>query len=101
MGDRIVGDECLVESDGLAIEEVGKGLIGGRGIAKRAGREIDGAIEVFVQLAFHTETGADAGTVAVLRAFLGKVLATNTDIASEAEAPQNILQRTDPFFLFF
>src|SRR5215469_13469530 len=94
MGDRIVCDPSLVESNRLAIKEVGQSLIGRRGVAQRASRKINARIKILVQLAFHTQANAQTGTVTILSALLGEVLAADTDITREAKATENILQGT-------
>ena len=52
MGDWVVSDIALVQSDGLAIERVGQGFIRCCRIALAAGCKSNTANEVLIQLAF-------------------------------------------------
>ena len=95
--DRIVGDVTAIEADGLAVEVVGEGLIGGCGITQRTSGQINSAREIFVQLAFKSETHANPGAVAIGESgnVLEQALAAQPNVAIEAKTAKNILQCTD------
>ncbi len=82
----IVRNVAAVETDGLAIEEIGEGFVGSGGITQRTRGKRDAAYKVFVQLAVHSETHADAAPVPVSHAVLEEALTAYPDVAIEAEA---------------
>ena len=55
--------------------------------------------EIFVQAAIDAEADAKAGAIAgdASRAILEDILASHPDVAAEAEAAQDVLQRAEPF----
>src|SRR5579872_151742 len=83
MSNRIVGDVAAIQSNGLAIEDVGERLVGGSRIAERTRRQGKCGNEILVQLAVDTETHADTGAIAVGDAVLVEGLASDTDVSAK------------------
>ena len=89
---RIVGDVGAIQTNGLAVEEIAQGFIGGAGVAQRTGGHPDASDEVLIQLTFQTEAHADAGAIAVGNTSLKEVLTPDAHVASEADASERALQ---------
>src|ERR1700736_2999942 len=99
--DGIEGDVSAVETDGLSLEEISERFVGRSEITQRARRQGEASHEVLIQAAIDTETDAKAGAIArdASRAILKDVLTPQADVAAEAEASHQVLQRAD--FLVF
>src|SRR5260370_4111752 len=69
----VVGDVAAIQPNRLAVEVVGQGLIGGRGIAERSRRETNTGGAVIVPLALESEKNANAHAVAVIAARASRV----------------------------
>ena len=101
VGDRVVRDVALVETDCLAIEIVGEGLVGRRRIAQRTRGQRDSGRKIVVQFALESEAHTDTGAVAIGASGttgvpLKKVLAAHSNIAGPTETSQSGFKARHP-----
>ena len=87
MRHRVVSDVASIQANCLAIEEIGKGFVGRRRIAKRTGRQGNSAEEVFVQLAFNAKANTDAAAITVRKPWevLEEAFAAYANVTRESE----------------
>src|SRR5689334_5162169 len=92
MGHRIVRNVALIQPNGLALKEVGQGLVSRRWITKRSGSQRNTTDKVLIESTFNTKANPNSGAVAVRDCLLKEALSTDSDVSNKAETTNQSFQ---------